>query len=266
MAGKISVLTLRDGLGNAICNVTTKKLDFPAGVPKSRFSLKGLKKGRKVLMAGLHGVPATTFCAFHDFPHGPSLSVNDTEVVSDALSLVSIASTNQSSGMDGFSFSPSASIRSEFLGANEMFTSEDDVSVSVPRQSLLGNSGSRCLLSVGVSQIVLYVDSGTGQSLCSSSTAFSNMTPCQMEITSIAGALQIYGCGTALFLSDDGSGQPFLLRVHNYFYGHGHFNLLSVSQIVQKDGNAVDFTVGTPALILRSSNAKRRQLRLPVFV
>jgi hypothetical protein len=35
MAGKVSVLALRDGLGNAVFNTTTKKLDFPAGVPKS---------------------------------------------------------------------------------------------------------------------------------------------------------------------------------------------------------------------------------------
>jgi hypothetical protein len=52
MAGKISVLALRGGLGNAVFNTTTKKLDFPAGVPQSRFPQKGLKKGRKVLMSG----------------------------------------------------------------------------------------------------------------------------------------------------------------------------------------------------------------------
>jgi hypothetical protein len=51
MAGKVSVLALRDGLGDAVFNNVTKKLDFPAGVPKSRFPQKGLKKGKKVLMA-----------------------------------------------------------------------------------------------------------------------------------------------------------------------------------------------------------------------
>jgi hypothetical protein len=52
MAGKIATLALRDGLGNAVFNTTTKRLDFPAGVPQSGFPKKGLKKGRKVLMAG----------------------------------------------------------------------------------------------------------------------------------------------------------------------------------------------------------------------
>jgi hypothetical protein len=51
MAGKIPVLPLRDNLGNAVFNGSTKMLDFPAAVPKSRFPKKGLKKGKKVLMA-----------------------------------------------------------------------------------------------------------------------------------------------------------------------------------------------------------------------
>ena len=49
MAGKVSVLALRDGLGDAVFNNTTKKLDFPAGVPKSRFPQKGLKKGKRII-------------------------------------------------------------------------------------------------------------------------------------------------------------------------------------------------------------------------
>jgi hypothetical protein len=51
MAGKVPVLALRDNLGNAIFNGSTKMLDFPSAVPKSRFPKKGLKKGKKVLMA-----------------------------------------------------------------------------------------------------------------------------------------------------------------------------------------------------------------------
>ena len=54
MAGKTPTLALRDSLGNAIFNSQTKKLDFPATVPKSRFPQKGLKK-KKVLMAGVPG-------------------------------------------------------------------------------------------------------------------------------------------------------------------------------------------------------------------
>jgi hypothetical protein len=169
------------------------------------------------------------------------LPAHDTEVASEMFALVSVASANQNSGIDGFSSSPLVSVRSEFNGANEIVVLKEDVSVLVLGQTLLGKSVSRSLVAVGVSPIVLYVDSGAGQSLCSSSTAFSSMTPCQVEITSIAGALQIYGCGTALFLFDGGSGHPALLRVHNCLYGHGQFNLLSVSQIIQKDGNKVDF-------------------------
>jgi hypothetical protein len=99
--------------------------------------------------------------------------------------------------------------------------------------------------------------------LSSCSTAFSQMVPCQVEITGIAGALQIYGCGTANFLYDSGSGDPVLLRVHNCLYGHGEFHLLSVSQICQREGNSVDFTLSSPALVLRS---KRRQIRIALVI
>jgi hypothetical protein len=53
MAGKTPSLALRDNLGAAVYNVKTKKLDFPPAVPPSRFPKKGLKKGRKVLLASL---------------------------------------------------------------------------------------------------------------------------------------------------------------------------------------------------------------------
>jgi hypothetical protein len=56
MAGKTPTLPLRDNLGTAIFNSTTKRLDFPSAVPKSRFPKKGLKKGKKVLMAGVSRV------------------------------------------------------------------------------------------------------------------------------------------------------------------------------------------------------------------
>jgi hypothetical protein len=56
MAGKTPTLALRDSLGNAVFNSQTKKLDFPATVPKSRFPQKGLKKGKRVvLLAGVTG-------------------------------------------------------------------------------------------------------------------------------------------------------------------------------------------------------------------
>jgi hypothetical protein len=51
MAGKIPTLPLRDNLGNAVFNSRTKMLDFPPTVPQSRFPKKGLKKGKKLLVA-----------------------------------------------------------------------------------------------------------------------------------------------------------------------------------------------------------------------
>jgi hypothetical protein len=56
MAGKTPSLPLRDNLGTAVFNSSTKLLDFPSAVPKSRFPKKGMKKGKKVLMAGVHQV------------------------------------------------------------------------------------------------------------------------------------------------------------------------------------------------------------------
>jgi hypothetical protein len=53
MAGKTPTLALRDNLGTATFNSQTKKLDFPATVPKTRFPKKGMKNGKKVLMANI---------------------------------------------------------------------------------------------------------------------------------------------------------------------------------------------------------------------
>ena len=91
------------------------------------------------------------------------------------------------------------------------------------------------------------------------------MTPCQVEITGVAGSLQIYGSGTVLFLVNDELGQPFLLQIHNCLYGHGEFNLLSVSQMCQVASNTVDFGLKSPALIF-DSEAKKRQIRLPLIL
>jgi hypothetical protein len=56
MAGKTPNLALRDNLGTAVFNSTSRMLDFPPNVPKSRFPKKGMKKGQKVLMAGVSRV------------------------------------------------------------------------------------------------------------------------------------------------------------------------------------------------------------------
>ena len=103
--------------------------------------------------------------------------------------------------------------------------------------------------------------------MCSTSSAFVDMMPCQIEITGVAGSLQVYGCGTALFLVDDASGSPFILRIHNCLYGQGQFNLLSVSQLCQNPDNSVDFTLDSPVLIFSSRlKNKLREIRLPLFL
>ena len=110
---------------------------------------------------------------------------------------------------------------------------------------------------------MIYVDSGAGQSLCTCSSAFMDLTPCQVEITGVAGSLQIYGSGTALFLVEDVSGQPFLLQVHNCLYGHGQFNLLSVSQFCQNPSNSVDLNLDSPSLLF---GRKKGEIRLPLVL
>ena len=90
------------------------------------------------------------------------------------------------------------------------------------------------------------------------------MSPCALEITGISGSLQIYGVGTALFLSQDNNGNPIVVRIHNCLCGHGEFNLISVSQLVQQKGNNVDFSLQNPYLTLVSSGQKGRHFRLPL--
>jgi hypothetical protein len=195
MAGKVSVLALRDNLGNAVFNSTTKRLDFPSGVPKSRFPQKGLKKGRKVLLAGLSSPlvelspVSPSFWSNHDQAIAESSVL--TEVTAQDCETIFGASTNHGFGIrDG----------------PVLIEGVENDSVDLARVEIEPLDGGtrpllklRCLLSAGISRVLLYLDSGAGQSLSSCITAFVTMIPCQVEITGIAGALQIYGCGTALF-------------------------------------------------------------------
>ena len=92
------------------------------------------------------------------------------------------------------------------------------------------------------------------------------MSPCQIEITGVSGSLQIYGIGTALFIGEDFDGHQLALRVHNCLFSQGEFNLLSVSQVCQKEGHSVDFSLTAPEIRLRVSGVKSRQVRLPLFL
>jgi hypothetical protein len=116
-----------------------------------------------------------------------------------------------------------------------------------------------------IDSVVIYIDSGAGQSMCSCSSAFADMISCEIEITGVAGSLQVYGCGTALFLVNDDSGQPFILRISNCLYGQGQFNLLSVSQMCQNPNNSVDFNLDSPTIFFSSTvRSRQRQIRLPL--
>jgi hypothetical protein len=198
-------------------------------------------------------------------PESPSFWANRDHAIADSSVLNEIV---EQDGTEIFGASTNPELR--ISGDPIAIGGEENGSVDFTRVEIWDSNagsnpllGARCLLSTGVARALLYLYSGAGQSLSSCSTAFATMMPCQVEITGIAGALQIYGCGTALFLFEDDLGQPILLRVHNCLYGHGEFNLLSVSQICQREGTSVDFALESPELVLRT---KKRPIRIPLFL
>ncbi len=113
---------------------------------------------------------------------------------------------------------------------------------------------------------LFYVDSGAGQCMCSSDEAFINMSPCEIEISGVAGSLQIYGIGTALFVVQDGDGNEVIMRVHNCLFSQGDFTLISVSQVCGKPGNSVDLSLDSASLNLMSSGPKRRRIKIPLYL
>ena len=135
-----------------------------------------------------------------------------------------------------------------------------------PSVSSVSPNPIRLLVSTFRDPLLFYLDSGAGQCLCSHDSSFIDMTPCMVEITGIAGALQIYGCGTAVFLAKDVSGRSFALRVHNCLFGGGQFNLLSVSQLSQKVGNSVNLSLDSPTMTLRTSGSKSRAVHFPLHL
>jgi hypothetical protein len=126
----------------------------------------------------------------------------------------------------------------------------------------------RCLMSSpnDWKSVMFFVDSGAGQSLCSSSSSFSTMSPCYVELTGISGSLQAHGCGTALFLARDNSDNEIILRIHNCLFCYGDFNLISVSQFQQLGGNSVDFSLQNPSITVSSSGTVRRPVRVPLLL
>ncbi len=113
--------------------------------------------------------------------------------------------------------------------------------------------------------MTFFVDSGAGQCLCSVSSAFSDLQPCCVEVTGVAGSLPIHGFGTANFVALDHNGNPLIVRIPNCLYGRCEFNLLSVSQVNQVSGNRVDFSLEGPAMILAPpSGVLRSSARVPL--
>jgi hypothetical protein len=85
-----------------------------------------------------------------------------------------------------------------------------------------------------------------------------------VEITGISGSLQVHECGTALFVARDEHGDEVILRVHNCLFCYGDFNLISVSQLQQVPGNAVDFSLGSPSMTVSSSGIVKKTVSIPL--
>ena len=92
------------------------------------------------------------------------------------------------------------------------------------------------------------------------------MSPCEIEITGVAGSLQIYGIGTALFVATDDQDHEVILRVNNCLFSHWKFNLISVSKLCGKPENSVNLSIDSPALSLMSSGQKSRRFTIPLHL
>ncbi len=130
-----------------------------------------------------------------------------------------------------------------------------------------GGTPVKCL-AIGLSSTVtFFVDSGAGQCLCSVSGAFSDLQPCRIEVTGVAGSLPIYGSGTANFVALDHNRKQIILRIPNCLYGRCEFNLLSVSQFNQVVGNRVDFSLNSPAMVVTAPQGiQRSSTRVPLVL
>ena len=112
--------------------------------------------------------------------------------------------------------------------------------------------------------LLIYVDSGAGQSMCSCPDAFLSLRPCAIEVLGVSGSLPVFGVGTAMFVVQAVSDLPVVVLIHNCLLSQGSsFNLLSVSQFQSSGINTADFTVGAPALTLRS---RRGPMVLPLVL
>jgi hypothetical protein len=101
--------------------------------------------------------------------------------------------------------------------------------------------------------ILFYVDSGAGQSMCSCPDAFLSLRPCAIEVVGVSGSLPIFGVGTAMFVVTAVSNLPVTILIHDCLLSQGSpFNLLSVSQFQASGRHTVDFSVDGPSLRVRT--------------
>ncbi len=241
-SGKLSQLELRDGLGVATYNAATTKIDFSPGVPKSRLpgthrpnSFKKVDASKKALV-------------FHVGQSIPGLA----SLVSEVLASPAADPESASSIIDGGGSTAELSTISDQARVAVRFGCADTIPV---------------LTAIDSTRVVFYVDSGAGQSLCSVGTAFSELRPCRVEVTGVAGSLLIYGCGTASFVVRGHDGRSLIMVIPNCLYGRCEFNLLSVSQLHQVHGNHVDFSLTSPAIVLSPpSGVIRPSARVPLLL
>jgi hypothetical protein len=110
-------------------------------------------------------------------------------------------------------------------------------------------------------ELLFYVDSGAGQSMCSCPDAFLSLRPCAIEVIGVSGSLPIFGVGTAMFVLTAAPGLSIVALIHDCLLSP--FNLLSVSQLQAAGLNSVDFSIGAPALSIWS---RRGTTTIPLFV
>ena len=94
--------------------------------------------------------------------------------------------------------------------------------------------------------------------MCSCPDAFLSLRPCAIEVVGVSGSLPIFGIGTAMFVVNALPDFPIVVLLHNCLLSQGSpFNLLSVSQFQAAAWNSVDFSVGAPALTVRSRKGSK---------
>ncbi len=260
MAGKTVSVILRDKLGTATYNSGTKKIDFPSCIPESRFPKRGIKK--KALLAQWKGLPCL------EDRSGSSGDESSVKILFAASSIsrsqfrtTQLVANGEDCPIAGEDELESDSNESNVVG-NQIYDSSFDTHTLDDRRILVSTHSAASELD----STLFYIDSGAGQCLCSCDDAFINMSPCEIEITGVAGSLQIYGIGTALFVARDVNDCEVVLRIHNCLFSSGEFNLISVSQLCGKQENHVNLSIDSPSLHLMSSGHRRRAFTVPLHL